>query len=123
MKPLINFFRSSRWSWLLLTLSAAQTLPGADLAYKVTLNGSRPVTDAYVTLQTPGGAKTIVTKTDEWGKFTAPGVNADKILVTIEKNGSMVYRGINKVDSTFGEKVIDLTEKNSKPVMKRGKEK
>jgi hypothetical protein len=115
MPRLNNFFRSSRLLWLLLAPLAMQASHGANLAYRVTLNGSRPVADAYVTLQTRGAAKTIVTKTDQSGKFMVPGVNADKILMTIEKNGRVVYRGIHKVDSTSGEKVIDLMERNSKP--------
>lgn len=115
MQQLKNFFRSARSVWLLLALLTMQASPAANLAYKVTLNGSRPLTGAYVTLNTPGGAKTIVTRTDESGRFTVPGVNADKVLMTIEKNGRIVYRGIHRVDSTPGEKVIDLTERNSKP--------
>ena len=95
-----------------MALLAIQAAPAANLAYKVTLNGSRPVTDAYVTLQTPGGGRTIVTKTDAAGRFAVQGVNAAKILVTIEKNGHVLYRGINNVDSAAGEKVIDLTEKS-----------
>ena len=115
MRQLNNFFPNSRLIWLLSALLAMQASPAANLAYKVTLNGSRPLTDAYVTLKTPGGAKTIVTRTDESGRFTVPGVNANKVLMTIEKNGRIVYRGIHRVDSTPGEKVIDLTERNSKP--------
>jgi hypothetical protein len=91
---------------------AALALPaalGADLNYKVMLNGYSPVADAYVTLQTPGGAKTIVTKTDAFGKFTVPGIAANKVLLTIEKNGTLVYRGIKGVDSIPSEKVINLT--------------
>jgi hypothetical protein len=34
--------------------------------------------------------------------------------MTIEKNGALVYRGIAKVDSTPGVKVIDLTARESK---------
>ena len=111
MQQLSNFFRSGRLLWLLVAPLAMQASHAANLAYKVTLNGDRPITDAYVTLKTPGGAKTIVTKTDESGRFTVPGVHADKVLMTIEKNGRIVYRGIHKVDSSPGEKVIDLTER------------
>jgi hypothetical protein len=75
----------------------------------VTLNHTRPVADAYVTLQSPGGAKTIVAKTDEAGRFSVSGVKANKLLMSIEKNGKLVYRRITKVDSTPGEKLIDLT--------------
>ena len=109
MQPLNNFSPCSRLPWIALTASAIAAAPGADLNYKVMLNGSTPIPDAYVTLQTPGGIRTIVTKTDALGKFTAPGILADKVLVTIEKNGSLVYRGIKGVDSLPTEKIIDLT--------------
>jgi hypothetical protein len=115
MPQLDNFFRKSRLLWLVVAPLAMQASHGANLAYRVTVNGSRPVAGAYVTLQTRGAAKTIVTKTDESGKFIVPGVNADKVLMTIEKNGRIVYRGIHKVDSVPGEKVIDLTERNPRP--------
>jgi hypothetical protein len=97
-----------------------QAAYAADLSYRVTLDKTRPVKDAYVTLQSPGGAKTIVTKTDESGKFSVSGVKADKLLMTIEKNGKLVYRGITKVDPAPVEQVIDLTEQKSKWAAKSG---
>jgi hypothetical protein len=115
MQRLNNFSHGNEWIWLLLVmLPVVQASHAADLSYKVMLNHDRPVADAYVKLQSPGGAKTIVAKTDEAGRFSVTGVKADKLLVTIEKNGSLVYRGITKVDSTPGEKVIDLTQQGSK---------
>jgi hypothetical protein len=115
MQRLSNFWHINKWIWLLVwTLAAVPAAYSADLSYRVTLDNVRPVPDAYVTLQSPGGAKTIVAKTDAAGKFSVSGVKADKLLMSIEKNGKLVYRGINKVDSKAGEKVIDLTEQKSK---------
>jgi hypothetical protein len=115
MKRLNDFSHSNRWIWLWLwTLPGVHGSYAADVSYRLTLNHARPISDAYVTLQSQGGAKTIVTKTDETGKFSVSGVKADKLLMTIEKNGYLVYRGITKVDSTQGVKVIDLTQQESK---------
>jgi hypothetical protein len=110
MKRLSNFLHSSRLSVIALTLVGTQSSWAIDLAYKVMLNGSEPLADAYVTLQTPGGKKTVVTKTNQLGKFAISGIDADKVLVTIEKNGSTIYRGINKVEPS--EKTIDLKSKS-----------
>jgi len=109
MQPLKNFSPCHRLHWLVLSALAIPAALGADLNYKVTLNGGSPVPDAYVTLQTPGGTKTIVTKTDAWGQFKANNIPADRVLVTIEKNGSVVYRGIKGVAAAPAENVIDLT--------------
>jgi hypothetical protein len=115
MTRLSNFSQSNKWILLLLWMPlGVQVSYAADLSYRLTLNHDRPISDAYVTLQSKGGAKTIVAKTDEAGKFSVSGVKADKLLMTIEKNGALVYRGIAKVDSTPGVKVIDLTERESK---------
>ena len=109
MPTLSSFLRPNKWRWAAWVAFATGLALGSDLTYKVTLNGSTPLTGAYVTVQTPGGAKTIVAKTDNEGKFKVPGVTAAKVLVTIQQNGKMVYRGIQDVKP--GETTINLTSK------------
>ena len=112
MQTSSSFLRRSKWLWAAWFAVAAGIAAGGDLTYKVTLNGAAPLVGAYVTVQTPGGAKTIVTKTDNQGKFKVPGVTASKILVTIQQNGTMVYRGIQDVKPSAGEMTINLTSRS-----------
>ena len=104
-----NFFPSARWSRILLVLAGVTY--AADLSGRITVNASRPLKDAYVKIQTAGGARTIVTRTDEAGRFSIPNLPNDKILLTVEKNGAVLYRAISKVESQHSERVIDLKEK------------
>jgi hypothetical protein len=76
-----------------------------DLSGRITINASSPLKNAYVKIQTAGGARTIVTR------FSAPNLPNDKILMTVEKDGAVLYRAISKVESHHSQKVIDLKEK------------
>jgi hypothetical protein len=92
-------------------LAGMEAMHAADLSGRITLNTSSPLKGAYVKIQTPGGARTIVTNTDEAGRFSIPNLPNDKILMTVEKDGAVLYRGISKVESHHSQKVIDLKEK------------
>lgn len=90
----------------------AQYAYGQDLRGIVTVGGSHPLRRALVKLQAPG--VTVVTKTDEEGRFAVDRIGVPEILISILVDGQLLYRSIVPIHK--GEtKVIDLRQPDRPP--------
>ena len=75
----------------------ALTAPSAfaqQVSGKVTADGSQPITGAIVKVQAKGGVQTVVSNTADDGSFSFTGIKTDQALLSVEKNGQLLFRSI-----------------------------
>ena len=84
-------------SWRLAIIVASLGLhsaAGQQLEGTVTANGEQPLVDALVKAEAKGGVQTVVTKTDSKGHFVLSDLKTDLVLLSIERDGSLLFRAI-----------------------------
>jgi len=75
----------------------ALTTPSAfaqQVSGKVTADGSQPIPGAIVKVQAKGGVQTVVSNTADDGSFSFTGIKTDQALLSVEKNGQLLFRSI-----------------------------
>jgi hypothetical protein len=75
----------------LLTVNAAS---GQQLEGTVTAGGAQPLANMLVKAQAKGGVQTVVTKTDSSGHFVLSDLKTSAVLLSIERDGKLVFRTI-----------------------------
>ncbi|HMD70186.1 MAG TPA: carboxypeptidase-like regulatory domain-containing protein [Bryobacteraceae bacterium] len=77
-----------------LGLFASLAVWGQQVSGRVTANAQQPVAGALVKVQARGGVQTIVSTTGADGTFSASGIKTDEALVSVEKDGVLLFRAI-----------------------------
>jgi Carboxypeptidase regulatory-like domain len=71
-----------------------------QISGKVTADGAQPISGAVVRVQAKGGIQTVVSTTGPDGAFSATGLKTDQVLLSVEKDGRLLFRSI--VSTTSG---------------------
>lgn len=86
---------SDNWRLAIIVVSLAHnSAAGQQLEGTVTANGEQPVVDALVKAEAKGGIQTVVTKTDSKGHFALSDLKSDPVLLSIERDGRLLFRAI-----------------------------
>jgi hypothetical protein len=92
MNKLRHFF--DKWRLAIVVSLALNATAGQQLEGTVTANGTQPLIDALVKAEAKGGIQTVVTKTDSAGHFALSDLKTDAVLLSIERDGRLLFRAI-----------------------------